>query len=51
MNPYLAAALAEQQEIRKASERDASNTSADKTPAKKAAESASTSDNPPSKEN
>lgn len=44
-NPYLAAAIAEEH-----ARRD-TNTSADKTPAKKAAESASTSDNPPSKEN
>ena len=44
-NPYLAAALAEQQ-----AKRD-TKTSADSKPAKKAAESASTSDNSPSKEN
>lgn len=47
-NPYLAAALAEQQEIRKASEQDAPKTSGD-TPAK-AAKSAEKSDNTPSKE-
>jgi hypothetical protein len=47
-NPYLTAALRAQDPQRP---KRTPNTSASKTPAKKAAESASTSDNPPSKEN